>query len=327
MESGIEEYIRKAYGELETSNIGAAMTALREALKVDYEHPEVIYALKCLNWWGERVERFADFQPYERGAFILSQWRAFYTFADRIGTPYEGCLYALKRFVFSQALEAFREILEEGQKDPGLLLQIGRCYKGAGNFEEALNHLIQAVNLKLEDGAALAELADVHALLGDIRAAKVLFREAFFLDPQGIDLRSMESEMITRLVEKVRERGFEGPELAEWIPVYGCILGVFSVKRELKPVELGRLNESILSLENEFQSVSFQGRSFQSPLLVGAVPDLRAGRPLLLKPRLINRYFWLIDYYVNTGADPRLVEEIMLKIKIVDPVIYEQYRT
>jgi hypothetical protein len=45
----------------------------------------------------------------------------------------------------------------------------------------------------------------------------------------------------------------------------------------------------------------------------------------LLIPRLINRYFWLIDHYENIQEEPQLIEETLLKIKIVDPAIYEQY--
>jgi hypothetical protein len=112
--------------------------------------------------------------------------------------------------------------------------------------------------------------------------------------------------MIIRLSDRIRELGHTGPELAEWIPIYGCIFGVFTVKRELKPVELGRLKQSIFSLENEVRS--------------------RPDNVALLVPRLINRYLWLLDHYENVRADPGLIEETMLKIKIIDPKIHERIR-
>jgi tetratricopeptide (TPR) repeat protein len=174
-----------------------------------------------------------------------------------------------------------------------------------GSYEEALNYLEQAARFKREDSQTIAELADVNALLAETRAAKALFREAFFLDPQKIEIRSLESELILRLRDRVMELGYSGPDLAEWMPVYGCLFGIFSVRRELKPAELGRLRQSIFSLENEIH-----GGSDQSALL---------------KPRLINRYFWLVDHYENTRADPGLIEETMLKIKLVDPAVYERY--
>jgi tetratricopeptide (TPR) repeat protein len=303
----IQGLIQKAYDSLKASDAASALEALNEALKIDND-PEVLYALKCLNWWLEKIKRLPEFKDsYDKGGFLLSQWKAFYGFLDRLGEACDPCQYALRRFVFSIALRSFQDLLGDGvnRHDPGLLLQVGRCYKGVGSYEPALKYLEQAGRFKREDGETLSELADVYALLEEARAAKALFREAFFLDAQGIDLRSMESEMILRLRDRVRELGYSGPELAEWIPIYGRLFGVFSVKRELKPVELGRLKQSVFTLENELHS--------------------RPGEAPLLKPRLLNRYFWLIDHYeIREETGP--VEETLLKIKIVDPAVYERFR-
>ncbi len=308
-DTSIQGLIQQAYDSLKASNAVSAMFALEEALKIDFEDPEVVYALKCVNWWNERLKKLDNVQDaYDRGGFILSQWKAFYSFQDRIGPDCEPCLYAVRRFVFSTALAAFQDVLGDGpnEHDPDLLLQVGKCYKGVGNYDQALKYLEQAVRFKREDGAVLSELADINALIGESRAAKALFREAFFMDPQGVDLRSLESELIILLQNRVKDMGYKSPELEEWIPIYGTLYGVFSVKRELKQVELGRLKQSIFSLENEMRSNN----------------DNRS----LIIPRLINRYFWLIDYYENTREDPSKIEETMLKIKVVDPVIYEKYR-
>ena len=338
-----QELIQKAYGSLKDGDANSAMRFLKDALELDFEHEEVIYALKCLNWWLEKIKRLDDFcDPYERGVYILSQWESYYSFLDRIaetapqqeagslqdaelakGTghlkeaslqkggalPFEAtdsCQYAIKRFVFSRAFNFFMALLsdEANQQDPVLLLQAGRCCKGAGDWEEALKFLEQASRLKREDSAILSELADVYALLGDERIAKVLFREAFYLDPQAIDLSAMESAMIIRLRDKVRDSGRRGSELPEWIPVWGYTEGVFSIKRELKPVEFGRLKQSILSLENEHRSKD-------------------GGNPLI-KPRLLNRYLWLIDHCEHNRDTSGLRDETMLKIKFIDPVVYDK---
>ncbi|MDR3168017.1 MAG: hypothetical protein LBT93_08735 [Treponema sp.] len=320
-EQSVQRLIQKAYENLKTSDAASAITALEEALKIDFENPEVVYALKCIQWWLDRIRgaediaqgygRLKQSDTYARGEFILSQWDAFYDFLDRIGvgeiSEYDPCRYAVKRFVFSTALQSFEDILGDGinQHDPELLLQVGRCYKGVGNYEEALKYLEQAVRFKREDGEALSLLADVNALMEETRSAKALFREAFFVDPQSVDIRSMESEMILRLRDRVKAQGYTGKELLEWIPVYGCLYGIFSVKRELKQVELGRLKQSIFTLENAVR---------------GRPEDLN-----LLIPRLINRYFWLIDHYENVQEDPALIEETLLKIKIRDPAVYERY--
>ncbi|MDR1238896.1 MAG: hypothetical protein LBK27_02165 [Treponema sp.] len=306
-EISVEGLIQRAYDKLKASDAASALAALEEALQIDYDHPEVKYGLKCLHWWMEHTKRIDDLQDrYDKGGYILSQWKLYYSFLDLFAEVYEPCQYAVRQFVFSAALECFRDLLGDGnQHDPELLFQVGRCYKGLGDYEKALNYLEQAARFKREDSEAIAELADVNALLAENRAAKALFREAFFLDAQKIDLRSLESELILRLRERVRDLGYSGPELAEWMPVYGCLFGIFSVRRELKQSELGRLRQSIFSLENEIR-----GGSDQSALL---------------KPRLINRYFWLIDHFENVRADPGLIEETMLKIKIIDPAVYDRY--
>ena len=317
--TGVEELIHKAYECLKDGDADSAMGFLKDALKLDYEHEEVRYALKCLNWWCEKIKPpDALKNPSLKGGYILSQWESYFAFLERIGKTRgetgDSCQKAIKRFVFVVAMNHFLVLLADGssQNDALLLFQAGRCCKGAGEKEKALNYLEQASRLKKDDSAILSELADVNALLGDERAAKVLFREAFFLDPQQVDLKSMESEMIHKLRDRVRELGYNGNEVAEWIPVWGCIWGVFSVRRELKPVELGRLKQSIFSLENEYRSDS------------GADREVSA----FSKPRLLNQYFWLMDHYEhNRGADTvKFMEETMMKIKCVDTVIHDQYR-
>ena len=307
-DSTVEGLIHSAYDSLREGKTGIAHNYLKKALEIDYEHAELLHALKCLSWWLEKLKRLDDFpDPYEKGGYILSQWKSYYDFLERIEENVDTCQYAIRRFVYSLALGYFRELLGDGnQPDAVLLLQAGRCCKGAGNWEEAFKYLEQALRLKREDSVILSEFADVNALLGDERTAKALFREAFFLDPQAIDLNALESELILRLRDKTRELGYSGPELAEWIPVWGCIWGIFSVKRELKPVEFGRLKQSILSLENEYRNDS--------------------GNDLLLKPRLINRYFWLADHYEQSRDTSGLMDETMLKIKFIDPALYEYYR-
>jgi hypothetical protein len=311
--SGPQELLRKAYADLKDRDAVSAEAVLEEALQIYFEDPEVNFALKCVKWWLERIRKLSGFQDaYDKGGFILSQWGPFFSFLERLeqigSAAFEPCLYAVRRFVFSSALEHVQDVLGDGEHkhEPALLLQVGQCYKGIGNYDLALRYLQQAVRFLREDGKTLSELADVNALLDETRAAKALFREAFFMDPQGVDLLNMESEMIVRLRDRVASMGISGPELPEWIPIYGSIYGIFSVKRALRPVDLGRLRQSVFSLESEIRGGSDNAR--------------------ILRPRLINRYLWLIDHYENVREDPSLIEETMLKIKIIDPGIFERMR-
>jgi len=314
-EQSVTRLIQKAYEKLKASDAEGSAVAesaaalLDQALQIDYDNEETKHALKSVNWWIEHTAQIAKIKnPYEKGGFILSQLKQYYIFLDGLAGNYDRCQYAIRRYVFSSALRCFEDLLGDGvnQHDPGLLLLVGRCYKGSGLYDEALKYLEQATRFRREDGEALAELADVNALLGNTPEAKALFREAFFLNPEKIDLRSMESDMIVRLRDKLaQEKHYREEELREWIPVYGRLWGIFTVKRELKPIEFGRLKQSIFNLETECRG--------------------NPERSVLLKPRLINRYFWLIDYYENKREDPDLIKEIEMKIKITEPEIYERF--
>jgi len=320
-ENQVAGLVRKAYDRLKSFSaegdpdlsiaepLKGAAALLEEALRIDFDSDEIKHALMSMEWWCVRLSRVGEIRdPYEKGEFILSRLRQYYAFLESISCRDGLCQYEIRRFVFYCALCCFRDLLGDGvnQHDPGLLLLVGRCYKGIGAYDEAFRYIEQATRFRRDDGETLAELADVNALLGEAEKAKALFREAFFLDPGKIDLRMMESEMILRLRNKLlREKGYREEELREWMPVYGKLWGLFSVTRELKPIEFGRLKQSILAMETECRGNPSRGAA--------------------LKPRLINRYFWLIDYYDVKQEDPDLREEVLLKIRAADPEIYERY--
>jgi len=300
--------LKKAYDKLKDSDAVTALALLEQALDYDFDNDEIKHALKCIHWWLEHTRRIDEIKnPYEKGSFIISLIKQYHVFLGQFTKVYDHCQYAVRYFVYSRALVFLEGLLGNpaNQNDPGLLLLIGRCYKGLGNYDEALNYLEQTIRVKREDAEVLAEVADINALLAQTKTAKALFREAFFIDPVKVDLRFLESALILKLRDRVFALGYKENELLEWIPVYGYLWGVFSVKRELKQIEAGRLKQSIFSLQAEYES--------------------NPSRRNIIKPRLLNQYFWLIDYYEIKREDSSLIEETLLKIKVTDPDIYKMY--
>ncbi|HTX71858.1 MAG TPA: hypothetical protein VMC79_03445 [Rectinemataceae bacterium] len=308
VQESVSVLLSNAYESLRGVDLPGAMDLLERALGVDFEDAEVLWSLKCANFWLERVQRIESTRnQYERGEYIVAQWKSFLVFCSKLEGNFEPAYYAFKRFAFTLALAQYRALQPEDKEshEAELALRVGRCHKGAGDYDSALKQLEAAARERREDAEVLAELADTYALGGEARASKALFREAFYLGPQKIDIDLLESEMIRRLIAKVGELGFRGAELLEWIPVYGALLGVFSVKRELKAVEIGKLRQSIYQLENEAK-------------------DGGEDRALVV-PRLINRYFWLIDHCIAAKEDRARIDEILLKVRLLDPSIYKQY--
>lgn len=104
------------------------------------------------------------------------------------------------------------------------------------------------------------------------------YSERLFINPQKIDIYSLESDMILRLIDLIKsDRNISDDLIKEWIPVYGSLNGVFNIKRELRPIELGQLKQSVYSLRNELKEKSY--RSINESILL---------------PRLINKYFGLL---------------------------------
>jgi tetratricopeptide (TPR) repeat protein len=302
------QLLKEAYEKLKASDAMAACLLLEQAMNIDYGNEEIKYALKSVHWWLDQSVKIDDIKnPYEKGGYIISLLKQYYVFLEQFNNVFDQCRYAVRYYVYSKALFFFEGLLgnHANQHDPGLLLLVGRCYKGLGNYDEALYYLEQAVRFKREDAETLAEVADINALLAETKAAKALFREAFFLDPSKIDINSLESALILQLWEKVCSMGYKDELICEWVPVYAALWGVFSVKRELKQMEVGRLRQSIFSLEAEYKT--------------------NPARREYLKPRLLNRYFWLIDHYENSREDSSLIDETLLKIKYTDPDIYQKY--
>jgi tetratricopeptide (TPR) repeat protein len=307
-QENVSVLLSNAYESLRSVDLAAAMALLDRALGVDYEDPEVLYSLKCANFWSERLAKLSAIQnPFERGESVMGHWKAFLSFSQKLAGDFERARYAFKRFAFSLAHQQYAALPPEEKEshEAELSLKIGRCLKGSGDFDAALKYLESATQARKDDAEVLAELADTRALSGDTRSSKALFREAFYLSAQKIDLDFLESEMLRRLIDRVAGLGYSGGELAEWIPVYGNLLGVFTVKRELKAVEAGKLRQSIYQLENELK-------------------ENQEARGMLV-PRLINRYFWLIDYCMTAKEDRAKIEEILLKIRLLDVSVYKQY--
>jgi len=302
----INQVLNTACQNLREGAFSEAIDALEKVLEMDVEYPGAASVLKCASFWSERLEReLVPRDGFERGETLLAYWKLFLAFEQRLADVPERYLFAIKQYVFSSALASYLSAsAEQEPTDPDLLLQVGRCCKGIGNYEKAIEHLERANLERKEDAQILAELADCYSLVNETRAAKVFFREAFFIDAQAIELAGLESPLIARLSAKLRGRGLSGPALNEWIPVWGAIWGVFNVRRELKPLELGKLKQAVYQLEKE-----------------------REAERELLVPRLINRYFWLIDHYLAAGEQRERIEEVLERIRDLDPQVHREYTT
>lgn len=308
--SRLNRVLQEAYEYIKAGLWEKAFKILNRSL-VKANSPEQVAqireSLSCIQFVENLESELApDVTDEMLGDYYLFGVRKFLHFLRGKRGVSEQLVFNIKHYLFTRALAIYKDSKVSGPFEPAeLFFKIGRCYKGIGNLDDAKEILENVVRKEPYSSPLLAELADCYALLGMVDMAKVFFREAFYYSPSEIELEFLESAMIVRLIDEVRAKGYEVPVLNEWIPVYGVVLGVFSVKRELRSVEVGKLKQSIFSMEEQLKS----------PL---------AERDVIV-PRLINKYFWLIDHYRLKKEDALKIKDAAYKIKLLDSEIYKLY--
>ena len=308
MEIQTEKGLKEALHFLEEADPVQAQLIIAKLFEHEIECDELVYTNRCCTFWRETAGRLKGISnSYEKGQRLLSDWKSFQEFLSRGTYVYQPAFFSVQKGYFTAALDYYTRQMDE--KDPVHQAEIyrnaGICCKKLGDFEHARNCLSEANDKDPKNASVLAELADCYSLCGEDRYGKVLFREAFFLDAESIDTDFLDSELIKCLIAKTEEKGHTGKAFKQWIPVYGVLCGIFNIKRELTSQEVGRLKQNIYAMENEYKD----------PMCNTEV----------LVPSLLNSYFWLIDHYVLTHESTSKVNEVLLKIKILDPSIYEAY--
>ena len=308
MDIQTEAELKVALGFLKQGNPLEAQKIISSLFEHDLESTELVYTNKCCIFWIDSIKRLKSIDDsFERSESILLEWKNFQDYISRESHPYEPAQFAVQQGFFKNALEEYKKMLEE--KDPLQKAEIykntGICYKKLGDFENARTFLTEANNIYPNLSSVLAELADCYSLCGEDKFGKVLYREAFFADPDSIDLDFLDSELIKCLIEKTKSKGYSGKALLYWIPVYGVLGGVFNIKRELTSQEVARLKKDIYAMENEIKDPSCNSE--------------------ILIPRMLNCYFWLMDHYDLANENQAKINEVLLRIKLLDTAVYEMY--
>ena len=71
---------------------------------------------------------------------------------------------------------------------------IGFLNKILRNYEEAICYFQKVIQIEHFNADAYAQLGNCYELQGEERAAKIMMREAFFLNPAAVDLTKLESD-------------------------------------------------------------------------------------------------------------------------------------
>ncbi len=305
-EEKITELLNEVSSLLREDRYEEAITLLERGLKIDFEYPGIATSLKIVNFWRDKFERHSGITDnIQRTEYLLAQWTNYKKFSFTMRDIPDFVDMTLKNKVFSLALEDnLKSVDTTNRYDIHNLIQTGKCYKGIGDYDNAIVYFEEANNLENNNPEILSELADCYSLIEEEKLSKVFFREAFFINPQEINILTLESPIIKKIIYQIYDMGYSFEEIPHWIPIYATMWGVFNIKRELKPLELGKLKQSIYTLEQKLNE---------------------GGEEPSLVPKLINRYFWLIDHYQISNEEQSKIDEILEKIKSLNPTIFKEY--
>jgi len=305
---GIQNILKPVFDRLKERDVEGSYSLVDVILKDHLDNEDVKCAYNAIFFWKEKLGFSTTYSsPFEKGEYVFSQWKMFLHYMRKYDDRYEFVIYALKCCMFNIIINFYTEALQPKQftEKAQAYRKLGLCYKILGNYERAVEFLQYAASLEASS-TVLAELADSHALCGDERLAKVFFREAFFKDACSIEKEFLESDIICVLINKLESMGFRGEELLAWIPVYAVIGGLFNVRRQLKAIEVGELKQNIFALENICKNKGSKDAA-------------------LAEPRLINCYFWLIDYYSYDSLSHHKIDEVLLRLKLLNIGVYNSY--
>jgi len=104
---------------------------------------------------------------------------------------------------------------------------MGLFYLLAGRANEAMAILEALIAEKPENARAYGYLGDAYFLQGDVRTARVCYREAFVMAPRDVDVRRLLDGEIRQRLDDLEEDEEPDGDPFEWFPVRGQLEGIF----------------------------------------------------------------------------------------------------
>lgn len=297
------KFMNKSLDLLKNGNFLEALNNFNELLKNHYSDAIVDSGIKCCKYWIPRISKFEFMKDNSlKGKTIIEEWKRFENFIGSLKNIEEKVVSNIMYYIYNLALQSFKKDLHENKIiDIETTYFIAVSYKRIGDYDNSIVYFQDILKNDSHNSNAMALLADCYALVDEDRKSKLLFREAFYIDPLNIDFNLLESDIISTIKTKTEEFKIPKEEINYWIPVFGRVYGIFNIYRELIPVELGKLKQEIFYLETNHDK-------FRSDVFY--------------KPRLLNCYLWIYDYCL-IKSDKTSLFSVEEKIKDISPELYD----
>ncbi len=307
VDSDLMKSVNRSLDLLKSGELEEAEELFNRILKIDYKSDIADTGIKCCRYWASRIAKFLSMKEnFESSKYLFDEWKKFESFYKSFSNFNGKVVHNIMYYIYHRALDVFNKDLRSNIiLDAQFSFMIARAYKEIGDYKNALVKFEETLKVDQKNSNVLAQIADVYSLIDDDAKAKLIFREAFFVEPEAIDIDLLDSNLINALITRLKTEKVAEDELKYWIPVYGRVFNIFNVYREILPVEFGKLSQEIFFLE-------------------GKIGDFRENKNIVTA-RLLNCYFWLYDYYKNKNSGLEYMSDLELKIKKVSEKIYKEF--
>lgn len=300
------------YEAFRTGDFKKVQQLAAERQSEDPDEGEWAIALRSATYWVNQLSPLEDLpSPWDKVQYLFREYAKFtHGYLPRLGIRETPLLFPLRYFLFHELslnlLSSPSLVPQDRAMERQINMAVVRCHKLSGDYRKALILLERDfADSDVDDSEVLAEYGDCLDMISQGEKARLLFRDAFYGSPKAIGLDYLLSPVIQAIRWRVLQEEHVRDQLAEWIPVYGVLMGFFTVRRRLNPHEVSRLKQEITNLKLEYTQHHDSNRD--------------------TLPRLLYRYFILFDHYRDSREERSKCDEILLSIKMIHPKIYEMF--
>lgn len=303
--------VNQGFSYLESGEFENALAVFDGIMNSKPDYPGVEAGYRTARYWINRKSTFTSLRNGKESAdFFMTQWQEFDKYSREKNFSTGSAYKAVQKFIYYTASEHYKTAFlnQESPTDNfDLLINLAVCFLKLEDYSKTVETLEYARSSFKSDPKLLSILAVAYFKSGEIPKALHFFREAFFINPAAIDLELVLCQPLTDLIQTAKSAHQDEDE-REWIPVYGFIQDVFYVKGKISQQTVDLIIKDISALEKSFQSMTRE--------------KLKTSN---VKPRLINKYLWLYDYYHFQNYDLSILNQLAARLLEIDKSLFAPY--
>lgn len=300
------------YQLISEGNFREAIKKIDKLMNINPDYPGLVESYRTAKFWQNRDK---DLKKAEEGKmtadFLMEEWALYDDYASSRGMQNSSAYKAAMKYIFFKASENYKLAFQRNEETGNrldLLINLGDCFLRLKEYKYAVETLEYARNSYSASAKMMFILGESYFHLDDIPKALLYFREAFLIDPSQLDLSIIECKPVNDIVEIIKNSGKRYRDMREWIPVYGFITDIFYIRRNINKHQIEMLQNEVFSLEKNY--VKLNSEEIESTNIL---------------PRMINKYLWLLDYYVHQNINFDNSTQIRERLLNLDRELFEEF--